>query len=120
MRLLSLRLIVSLIVGVTLVSLSSSYYQVLSEKRSLRADLDRRAGVFAESLASNVERTWEKGSTRELQRIVQRFGNREHLVGVAIYDPRGTLVAATTDLEKLLTQAPPALSTAIAQNRDES
>jgi hypothetical protein len=36
MRLLSIRLSVSLIMGITLVSLSSSYYEVWSEKRGYR------------------------------------------------------------------------------------
>ena len=36
MRLLSVRLIVSLTLGITLVSLGFSYYQVIQEKRSLR------------------------------------------------------------------------------------
>ena len=56
MRLLSARLIISLIIGVTLVSLCSSYYQVVVLARGLRKDLDRRAQVLGESLASNVER----------------------------------------------------------------
>ena len=86
MRLLSVRLIVSLIVGVTLVSLGFSYYQVIGEKRRLRNELERRAEVLGESLADNVERSWELGSDRGLQRLVQRFGNREHLAGVAVYD----------------------------------
>jgi len=42
MRLLSIRLIVSLIVGITLVSILSSYYEVLGDKRGLRRDLERR------------------------------------------------------------------------------
>ena len=45
MRLLSVRLIVSLIVGITLVSLGFSYYEVVGEKRALRSDLERRAEV---------------------------------------------------------------------------
>ena len=64
MRLLSIRLIVSLIVCITLVSLSSSYYEVLGEKRGLRQDLERRAEVLGESLAGNVERGLEKDSAR--------------------------------------------------------
>jgi len=49
MRLLSARLIVSLIVGVTLVSLCTSYYQVVVLKRGLRKDLQHRAEVLGES-----------------------------------------------------------------------
>ena len=50
MRLLSVRLILSLILAITLVSLLSSYYQVRAERRSLQADLERRAAVLAEDL----------------------------------------------------------------------
>src|SRR5437879_1417591 len=56
MRLLSARLIISLIVGITVVSLCTSYYQVLMQSRSMRKDLERRAEVLGESLARNVER----------------------------------------------------------------
>ena len=55
MRLLSVRLIVSLIVGITLVSSGFSYYEVLGEKRTLRSDLERRAEMLGESLVGNVE-----------------------------------------------------------------
>ncbi len=120
MRLLSVRLIVSLILGITLVSLGFSYYQVVGEKRRLRSDLERRAEVLGESLADNVERSWEVGSDRELQRLVQRFGNREHLIGVVVYDRQGKLVAATPGLGKTLTAIPPALTQAIAEDQNES
>jgi hypothetical protein len=46
MRLLSVRLIVSLIIGITLVSSGFSYYEVLAEKRGLRADVERRDEVL--------------------------------------------------------------------------
>ncbi len=107
MRLLSVRLIVSLIVGIALVSLVFSYYEVLAEKRALRHDLERRAEVLGDSLSNNVERFWDRDSGRELQRIVQRFGNREHLIGIAIYDLNNKLIAATPDLVPKL-GAPPA------------
>ena len=117
MRLFSVRLIVSLIIGITLVSLLSSYYEVLGEKRTLRRDLERRADVLGESLVSNVERSWERDSGRDLPRIVQRFGNREHLIGIAVYDLTSKLVAATPDLANRLGTPPPLLSQAI--NKDE-
>src|SRR5439155_26894950 len=67
-RLLSVRLIVSLILGVTLVSLLSSYYEVQGEKRGLRKELERRAEVLGESLAGNVEPHLERGSRKDYQR----------------------------------------------------
>ena len=117
MRLLSVRLIVSLIVGITLVSLGFSYYQVVGEKRVLRSDLERRAEVLGESVAGNVEKSWE--SERGLQRLVQRFGNREHLLGVAVYDRQGKLVAVTTELGQVLKVMPPDVSQAMADRHGE-
>src|SRR5882757_1615006 len=119
MRLLSVRLIVSLILGITLVSLGFSYYQVVGEKRRLRSDLERRAEVLGESLADNVERAWEPGSDRELQRLVQRFSNREHLAGVAVYDRQGKPVVMTQELGKTLTAGPPAIAQAIASDTNQ-
>jgi alpha,alpha-trehalose-phosphate synthase [UDP-forming] len=116
MRLFSVRLIVSLIIGITLVSLLSSYYEVLGEKRTLRRDLERRADVLGESLVSNVERSLERNSGRDLERIVQRFGNREHLIGIAVYDLDKKLIAATPDLANKLGAAPPLLTQAISKN----
>jgi alpha,alpha-trehalose-phosphate synthase [UDP-forming] len=120
MRLLSVRLIVSLIVGITLVSLGFSYYEVVGEKRALRSDLERRAEVLGESVAGNVEKSWEAGSDRGLQRLVQRFGNREHLLGVAVYDREGKEVAITSQLGEVLTATPPEVVKAMAEGRQES
>ena len=76
MRILSLRLIVALIVGVTLVSLASSWYEVQAEKEALRRDLERKAEIFGESLAGNAESLLQSGDRPGLERMVQRFNNR--------------------------------------------
>ncbi|HLM81878.1 MAG TPA: hypothetical protein VK302_14830, partial [Terriglobales bacterium] len=141
MRLFSFRLIVSLILGITLVSAGFSYYEVLGQKRALRSDLEHRAEMLGESLVGNVERSWNTGAdntgsgmvpnitpntvpnavpNNELQRLVQRFGNREHLMGVVIYDQQGALVATTPELAKTLTVSPRVVTEAIAQNHGDS
>ena len=120
MRLLSARLIISLIVGITLVSLGFSYYEVVGTKRALRSDLERRAEVLGESVAGNVEKSWENGSERGLQRLVQRFGNREHLLGVAVYDRQGRVVAITSELGEVLRAMPQDVTRAMAEGHGES
>jgi alpha,alpha-trehalose-phosphate synthase [UDP-forming] len=119
MRLLSVRLIVSLIFGITLVTLVFSYYEVVAEKRTLRSDLERRAEVLSESVAGNVEKSWESGSERGLQRLVQRFSNREHLLGVAVYDREGKAVAITSELSGVLTAPPSEVTQAMADGHGE-
>src|ERR1022692_360031 len=116
MRLLSVRLIISLIVGITLVSLSSSYYGALGEKRSLRRDLERRAEVLGEGLARNVERDLGKHSLQDLQHIMQHIGDREHFSGLAIYGRQGQLLAITPDLASTLATVPSVMSQALREN----
>ena len=120
MRLLSVRLIVSLIVGVTLVSLFSTYYEVRREKQGLRNDLERRAEVLGESLVGNVEPYLDGRSLKQLQRIVGRFSNREHLVGVAILNTRLEPIAQSSGLDQQLKIRTLAIPEAIANNRKES
>jgi trehalose-6-phosphate synthase len=120
MRLLSIRLIVSLILGITLVSSGFSYYEVLAKKRALRSDLEGRAEMLGESLVGNVERAWNNGSPKDLQKVIYRFGNRENLLGVAIYNRQGGLIAINPALAKILTVSPPALSHAMDDGRQQA
>ncbi len=120
MRLLSARLIVSLIIGVTLVSLCTSYYQVLVQSRGLQKDLQRRAEVLGESLGRNVERDLDRDAQHALQRTVQQFANREHLAGLAVYDPQGHPIAVTTSIQPLMGSAPPIVLQSLKENHDAS
>jgi alpha,alpha-trehalose-phosphate synthase [UDP-forming] len=119
-RLLSVRLIVSLILGVTLVSLLSSYYEVRAEKRGLRKELELRAEVLAESLAGNVEPYLDERSVKHLQRIVGRFSNREHLVGVAVLNAKLEPIAASAGLAQQVEIRSLAIPQVIADNKKES
>jgi alpha,alpha-trehalose-phosphate synthase [UDP-forming] len=105
-RLLTVRLTISLIVGITLISLLSSYHEVRFQKRGLRRDLEHRAEVLGESLADKIEPYLKKGTRKELQIMVDRFGDRERLAGVAVYNPQGTPLAITPGLAPRLTSEP--------------
>src|SRR5215813_1885610 len=118
MRFLSIRLIASLILAVTLVSLLSSYYQVNSEKGILRKDLERRAALLSESLAGNVEAELDKQSVKNLQDTVDRFSNREHLAGVAVLTPNLQPIAQSSGFSKGLQIA--TLAQAVTEGRPQS
>ncbi len=119
MRLLSVRLIVSLILGVTLVSLLSTYYEVRREKQGLRNELERRAEVLGESLVGNVEPYLDGKSLKQLQKIVGRFSNREHLVGVAILNAGLEPIAQSAGLPQQIKIKSLALPEAIADNKKQ-
>jgi len=103
----SFRLIVSLVVAVTFVSFLFAFYQVRADNRARRTDLEKRAQVLAESLQETVEPLFARGAKDNLQRIVDRFGNRERLDGVAIYDSSGHPTITTSNLVGRLGSEPP-------------
>jgi alpha,alpha-trehalose-phosphate synthase [UDP-forming] len=119
MRLLSLRLIVALIVGVTVVSLALSWYEVQSEKNSLRRDLEYKAEILDESLAANAEFYLQMGDKSGLDQLAQRYSNRDHLIGIAIYGRDGSPIAITPALNSLLSGMPQELKSALSANREE-
>lgn len=117
MRLLTTRLIGSLFIGITVVSLFSSYFEVSSEERHQRADLERRAEVFGESLAENIEPHFEHSTYSELRRIVERYANREHLIGIAIYNGHADVIAITPGLAMTFSKAPQLVTTVESSNQ---
>ena len=115
----SLRLIILLILGVAFVALLFAYYQVKAERRALRNDLQNRAQLLADSLAQSVELLPEKPSRKELQILVDRFGNRERLAGVVVYDERNRAIVMTTGLADRLANPTKAVLNAMAQDKGE-
>ena len=120
MRILSLRLIVALIFGVTLVSLVSSWYQIQAEKDALLRDLERKAETFGESLAGNAESYLQSGDKLGLEQMVSRFGNRDHLLGIGVYDRDLLPLVVTRDLSAALRGIPPTLAQALARKQPVS
>ena len=103
---LSLRLILSLVIGITLVTFFISRNEVISQKRGLRADLERRAQILAESLGEIVEPALERSSHEQLRHIVERFGNRQRLAGVVVYGSKGEVLAESSSLASRFTPPP--------------
>ncbi len=112
---LSLRLIISLIVAVTLVSFFFAMYQSRAENRARRSELEKRAQVLAESFQETVQPLLARSAYGNLQRILDRFGNRERLAGVAIYDSKDQPLLMTSNLIERLGPHPPELDGTVFQ-----
>jgi trehalose-6-phosphate synthase len=113
----TLKIVLPLIVSVASVSLLFAGYQVRNERRILRNDLSRRAEILAESLQESVERVLDRGQEKNLQRLVERYGQREHLKGIAIYDVTGHILAITPRLATVLPLEPLAATKAIREDK---
>ena len=112
----TLRLILPLIFSVAVVSLLFATYQVRTQRRVLRSDLSRRAEILGDSLQESVEQILDHGSDKGLQRLVDRFGQREHLKGVALYNVAGTVIAITPALDPAFRTRPAVANKAAQQD----
>jgi hypothetical protein len=112
----TLRLVLPLIFSVAVVSVLFATYQMRTQRRMMRSDLSRRAEILGDSLQDSVEQILDKGSDRGLQRLVDRFGQREHLKGVALYDPSGAVIVITPALDPTFRVRPGVASRAAQQN----
>ena len=108
----TLKIVLPLIVSVAVVSLLFAAYQVRTEKHLLRSDLSRRAEILGESLQESVEPLLDRAPDRNLQRLVERFGQREHLKGVAVYGTAGVALAITSGLSPAFRLRPSAATRA--------
>jgi trehalose 6-phosphate synthase len=102
----NLRIILSIVFVISVLVLLFTLKQVQQEKERLTLDLQRRASLLGESLKETIEPLLEKGPPARLQKIVEKFGNRERLAGVAVYDVKDKLVAATPPFSDHLSVTP--------------
>jgi len=116
----TLKLVVPLVVSVLCVSVLYGFYQVRLERRNLRNDLSHRSSVLAESLQESLESTPGRATDRNLGRFVDKYGEREHLLGVAVYDMSGHTVAITRDLSPIFASQPPLAAHASQTNKEGS
>ncbi|HKF26186.1 MAG TPA: trehalose-6-phosphate synthase [Candidatus Acidoferrum sp.] len=115
----TLKLVLPLITSVALVSLLFAAYQVRKERRNLRNDLSRRAELLTESLQESIQPLFERNernAEKAMQRVVDRFAQREHMKGIAVYEADGNLSVMTSTLDNSFKQVPEAAQRAVASD----
>jgi trehalose 6-phosphate synthase len=115
----ALKMVLPLIVSVAVVSGLFAWYQVRTEKRVLRNDLSRRAEILGETLQENVEPLMDRAPDRNLQRLVDRFSEREHLKGVAVYDATGRVLAITPGIAAEFQSWPEVVKNAAGKDQEQ-
>jgi trehalose 6-phosphate synthase len=101
---------------VALVSLLFAGYQVRVQRKNLRTDVARRAELLAESLQEAIQPLFEKNernSEKAMQRVVDRFAQREHMQGIAVYEADKNLRVKTSSLSETFKKEPPAAQRSI-------
>src|SRR3954470_22056713 len=90
-----LRLILALIAGVTIVSVASTYFEVLEHKHVLRQELQWRSTWIGSSLRPQIKQALIQGDQAALQSAAADAKNQTGALGIGIYDPKGHLITAS-------------------------
>lgn len=110
--------------AVSLVALGFNIKQVNEERATLTTNLEQRALLFADSLKESVEPYYVNSSqasfNASLQKIVDKFANRERLAGIALYDNKGTLIATSLGLPKTIIENVKIISDAMDGDKPNS
>ncbi|MEW6701455.1 MAG: trehalose-6-phosphate synthase, partial [Bacteroidota bacterium] len=114
------RLIVSLAIVAAIVASVSSYIQVTNERERLTKELDLRAVILGESLQESVKELITAKSSSRLRRFVERFGERDKLVGIAVYDSLGKLLVSNSKILSSLEDSTTHLSESIVRGESIS
>src|SRR2546422_10787984 len=110
---LSLRLILSLIGGVTAVALVFAVVQAGTEMQAEKVEVQRQALILAESQQRLVEPLIQNNAYGDLQSVADRFRHHQRLAGMAVYDAQGKPLAITPGLRSRLSGTPAAVTQAL-------
>jgi trehalose-6-phosphate synthase len=112
----TLKLVIPLTVSVLIVSLVYAAYEIRTERRNLQNDLSHRSALLAENLQESLEASPSKINDRNLNHLVERYVQREHLLGAAVYASSGEEVAITHGLPPTLSTRPRVAAQAAEKN----
>lgn len=107
--------IVSLIIAI---SLALTFLRANQEQTSLAVDLQYRTRLLADSLNESVEPAYGRSSTAELQKIVDKFADKERIVGLAVYNNVANKIASSQQLPGNLIANPPIISRVLDTNKE--
>jgi trehalose 6-phosphate synthase len=96
----TLKLVVSLVIGIAAVAFLFAYLQVRGVARAMRQQMEKEVARAADNMSEALRPALESGSRGELERLAQRYEARDHLAGVAVYDAQGRSLARTNKTDE--------------------
>ena len=89
MHLFRVRLILALIAGVTLISVASTYFDVLAHKHTLRVELTRRTRWMGMSIERDVASVLESSDLPAVHGLTEILKSGTGALALAVYDGDG-------------------------------
>ncbi len=115
----TLRIILSIFVVISGLVILFTLIQVQQEKERLTIDLELRASLLGESLKESIEPLVESERFDRLRKFVEKFGRRERLAGVVVYDAQDKMLAGAGPLTPHVATAPPFVSNSMSSDQEE-
>ena len=66
----------------------------------MSADLEYRTSLLADSFKESIEPYYSASAIETLQKVLDRFADRQRLMGLAVYDSKGGVVASSAGLSQ--------------------
>ncbi len=87
-----------IIVIISFIIAAFTLIQVQQEEQRLKEVLGQRSILLAESLKETVQPNFINKSDEQLQKLVDKFEDKQRLAGMAIYDNKGNTIATSSSL----------------------
>ncbi len=94
MHLFRMRLILALIASVTIVSVASTYFDVLAHRHALRQELENRTKWMGLSIEPDVQGPLAAGDSSALAGVTQLLRAGTGALGIMVYDVRGRVLGS--------------------------
>lgn len=101
------------VAAIALVAVAFTSNQAGDERISLSSDLQYRTRLLAEGLKDPIESYYVGRSAEALQTLVDRYADRERVIGLAVYDNKGDIAALTSGMPDRVGVRQPVVSTAM-------
>ena len=88
------RFIAALLLGITVISAASTYFEVLTHKHSMRVDLARRTQWFGAGIQPQIEQQLLNGADIDWPALLKKLRQHPDQPSLAVLDSQGSLLAS--------------------------
>ena len=92
-----LKMVAALLLGITLISVASTYFDVLAHRHILRSDLERRTQWLADGLQAQAEQHLMSAAKVDWPEALRTLRQHPDQPAMAVFDAEGTLLADAGD-----------------------
>ncbi len=102
-------IVVGILVLTSVIVFGFTFFQVSEQRASLVSDLEYRTQILSESFKESIEPAYINNSQESLQKTLNKFTDKQRLLGIVVYDSKGGAVASSIDLsDEVIKSAKPA------------